>query len=131
MSRNGYDLHRGERPRAWQQTLKSQINCSGTGLHSGAQVSLTLYPAPANTGIVFRRSDLAGAPEIQALWHNVVDTQLCTTLGDGNGVFLETEDRGMSIGSHPRHAGALVDVTGEGDPDIALYDLPSTTLPSI
>jgi hypothetical protein len=43
-------------------------------------------------------------------------------LGDGKGGFLDTEDRGMPSAAHARHAGALVDATGEGDPDIALYD---------
>ncbi|MEE9125600.1 MAG: VCBS repeat-containing protein [Planctomycetota bacterium] len=43
-------------------------------------------------------------------------------LGDGKGGFLNTEDRGMPSATHPPCAGALVDATGEGDPDIVLYD---------
>ena len=41
-----------------QQTLKRQISCAGIGLHSGQKVTLTLKPAPADTGIRFRRTDL-------------------------------------------------------------------------
>ena len=82
MSRNS-GIHTGpDGLRLRQHTLKSQINCSGTGLHSGDQMSMTLHPAPAGTGIVFRRSDLGGA-EVPALWDRVVDTRLCTALGDG------------------------------------------------
>ena len=43
---------------AFQQTLRRQVSCAGIGLHSGSKVSLTLKPAPADTGVVFRRADL-------------------------------------------------------------------------
>ncbi len=62
-----------------QRTLKQPIDCVGVGVHSGAKVSLTLLPAPAGTGIVFRRTDLG--VDIQARFDNVVDTRLCTVLG--------------------------------------------------
>lgn len=64
-----------------RRSLKAAIGCTGIGVHSGRRVSLTLHPAAPNTGIVFRRSDLDGA-EIEARWDNVVDTRLCTVLGD-------------------------------------------------
>jgi len=67
---------------ARRQTLKNAIACTGVGLHSGKRVSMTLVPADANTGIVFIRSDLPGAPRIAALWHNVRDTRLCTVIGN-------------------------------------------------
>ncbi|WP_044564229.1 UDP-3-O-acyl-N-acetylglucosamine deacetylase [Azospirillum sp. B4] len=53
---------------ARQQTLKAPINCTGVGLHSGLPVAMTMRPAPANTGIVFRRLDLlrGGATEAHA-----------------------------------------------------------------
>ena len=47
-----------------QQTLKSPIGCVGVGVHSGRKTSLTLHPAPAGHGIVFRRTDLG--QDIQA-----------------------------------------------------------------
>jgi UDP-3-O-[3-hydroxymyristoyl] N-acetylglucosamine deacetylase len=53
------------------------------GLHSGAQVSLTLRPAPADHGIVLHRVDLPGTPGIPATAAHVVDTALATTLGTG------------------------------------------------
>ncbi len=42
----------------FQQTLRRQVTCAGIGLHAGTKVSLTLKPAPAGTGVVFRRTDL-------------------------------------------------------------------------
>ena len=63
-----------------QRTLKNIIRATGVGLHSGKKVYLTLMPAPADTGIVFRRVDLDPAVEIPARAENVGDTRLCTTL---------------------------------------------------
>ena len=65
-----------------QRTLKTSIDCSGIGLHSGVKVSMTLHPADANTGISFKRTDIAGGGAvIPAHWDYVVDTRLSTTLG--------------------------------------------------
>ncbi len=47
-----------------QRTLKNVIRATGVGIHSGEKVFLTLRPAPVNTGIVFRRTDLEGSPEV-------------------------------------------------------------------
>lgn len=64
-----------------QQTIARTGELSGIGIHTGAEVRLRMLPAPVNTGIVFRRGDLDGAPEVPALAANVVDTDLGTTLG--------------------------------------------------
>ena len=63
-----------------QRTLKNTIRATGVGLHSGEKVYLTLKPAPADTGIVFRRTDLNPAVEITARAENVGETMLSTTL---------------------------------------------------
>jgi UDP-3-O-[3-hydroxymyristoyl] N-acetylglucosamine deacetylase len=62
-----------------QRTLKSAIDCVGIGLHSGCRVRLGLLPAPAGTGIVFRRTDLG--IDIPARFDHVIDSRLCTVLG--------------------------------------------------
>jgi len=67
-----------------QQTLKDAVRFSGIGLHSGNRVNMTLLPAPPNSGVRFRRVDLAGKPEIEARVENVVETNRSTTLGKGN-----------------------------------------------
>lgn len=57
---------------------------SGVGLHSGNKVSMTIHPSGPETGILFRRVDLDGKPEIPALLENVFETNRSTTLGKGN-----------------------------------------------
>lgn len=64
-----------------QYTLQKAVSCCGVGLHTGRTVNLSLKPAPVNTGIRFRRADLAGKPSIAAQVDRVVDTTLATTLG--------------------------------------------------
>jgi UDP-3-O-[3-hydroxymyristoyl] N-acetylglucosamine deacetylase len=66
-----------------QQTLKAPIGCVGVGLHSGLRVNMTLRPARAGHGIVFRRTDLG--IEIPARFDHVVDTRLATVLGLDDG----------------------------------------------
>ena len=56
-----------------QRTLKNIIRATGIGLHHGQKVFLTLRPAAANTGIIFRRVDLDPVIEIPAIATNVVD----------------------------------------------------------
>lgn len=63
-----------------QRTPKKVIQATGVGLHSGDKVLLTLSPAPINTGIIFRRTDLSPVVEIPASYENVSDTMLCTSL---------------------------------------------------
>ncbi|MGV6850674.1 MAG: UDP-3-O-acyl-N-acetylglucosamine deacetylase [bacterium] len=67
-----------------QRTLKNTIRATGVGLHSGEKIYLTLCPAPENSGITFRRTDLAGKPEIHARAENVGETSLSTTLVSEN-----------------------------------------------
>lgn len=63
-----------------QRTLKSIVTTTGIGLHSGKKVNLSLRPAAANTGIVFRRIDLDSPVEIKAAPESVQETMLSTTL---------------------------------------------------
>lgn len=65
-----------------QRTLKNIIQATGVGLHSGEKVLLTLRPAPANTGIVFTRTDIETLVSIPALARYVTDTTLSTTIGN-------------------------------------------------
>ncbi len=67
-----------------QRTLKNVIRATGVGLHTGSKVYLTLRPAPADTGIIFRRIDLDPVVEIAARAENVGDTSLSTTLTQGD-----------------------------------------------
>ena len=63
-----------------QQTLCSSMTFSGKGLHTGVKVTMTVNPAPADHGIVFRRTDIEGQPTIPALCEYVTDTSRGTTI---------------------------------------------------
>ncbi len=66
-----------------QQTLKAPVTFSGKGLHTGVRVTMTVRPAEADRGIVFRRVDLEGQPEVPALCEYVTDTSRGTTIEHG------------------------------------------------
>jgi UDP-3-O-[3-hydroxymyristoyl] N-acetylglucosamine deacetylase/3-hydroxyacyl-[acyl-carrier-protein] dehydratase len=67
-----------------QQTLNGPASFSGMGLHSGNRVNMTILPAPANSGVRFRRVDLEGQPEVEARIENVSETNRSTTIAKGN-----------------------------------------------
>ncbi|MDE1952296.1 MAG: UDP-3-O-acyl-N-acetylglucosamine deacetylase [Betaproteobacteria bacterium] len=67
-----------------QRTIRSANRAVGVGLHSSERVELTLHPAPPDTGIVFRRTDLPQAVSIALHPLAVVDTRMATTLGSGD-----------------------------------------------
>ena len=64
-----------------QRTLSNKIRATGVGLHTGKKINLTLNPAPVNSGILFKRTDLE-AGVIKASLNNVHDTRLSTTLSN-------------------------------------------------
>ena len=101
-----------------QKTLNKSIHCRGIGLHSGARINLALHPAAPGTGIVFRRRDEGGA-EIAANWRNIVDSTLCTTLGDGNGLKIATVEHLMSALAGLEVDNAIVELDG---PEVPVMD---------
>jgi UDP-3-O-[3-hydroxymyristoyl] N-acetylglucosamine deacetylase len=78
-----------------QRTLKKQVSATGVGLHNGEKVTLTLKPAAIDSGIVFKRADLPGAPTIQAQPEAVRDTRMCSAL-EHNGARVATVEHLMS-----------------------------------
>ena len=93
-----------------QRTLKNVIRATGVGLHTGEKVYLTLRPASSDTGIVFRRIDLADPVEIRARPENVSDTRLSTTL-ETDGVRVTTVEHLMSAFAGLGIDNAYVDLT--------------------
>lgn len=79
-----------------QQTIAKEVTFNGVGLHSGAPSVLTLKPAVEDTGIVFKRVDVANAEPVKALYSNVVDTRNCTCLGDKAGNIISTIEHLMA-----------------------------------
>ena len=101
-----------------QRTLKNIIRATGVGLHTGEKVYLTLRPAAANTGIVFRRTDLASPVEIRADPYAVGDTRLSSCLDKG-GVRVSTVEHLMSAFAGLGVDNAYVDVTA---PEVPIMD---------
>lgn len=80
-----------------QHTIKSRISVTDIGLHSGQDITMTMHPAEAGHGIVFTRIDVTDKNNvIPALWQNVVDTQLCTVIGNDDGVSVGTVEHLMA-----------------------------------
>jgi UDP-3-O-[3-hydroxymyristoyl] N-acetylglucosamine deacetylase len=73
-----------------QRTIKSAVTETGIGLHKGRKVRMTLRPAPADTGIVFRRVDLVPHVDIHANARDVADTTLCTCITNAEGHSIHT-----------------------------------------
>jgi UDP-3-O-[3-hydroxymyristoyl] N-acetylglucosamine deacetylase len=101
-----------------QRTLKNMIRATGVGLHTGEKVYLTLRPAAAGTGIVFRRVDLAQPVEIKAEPYAVGDTRLSSCLEKG-GERISTVEHLMSAFSGLGIDNAYVDVTA---PEVPIMD---------
>lgn len=101
-----------------QRTPKKVIQATGVGLHSGDKVLLTLHPAPINTGIVFRRTDLSPVVEIPASYENVCDTMLCTSLQQ-DGVKVATVEHLLSAFAGLGIDNAYVDINA---PEIPIMD---------
>ena len=82
-----------------QRTLKSLTRAVGVGMHSGQKVELTLRPAPPDSGIVFRRVDLAVPVEIPVRFDSVSDTRMASTIsvgGDPGAPKVQTIEHFMS-----------------------------------
>ena len=104
----------------YQQTLRNRISCSGIGLHGGVKVSLTLHPAAPNTGIIFYRSDIAQRePQIAASFENVVESDLCTTVANDDGVKVSTIEHLMAALYGCGIDNALIEVDG---PEVPIMD---------
>lgn len=98
-----------------QRTLKNSIKATGIGLHTGQKVYMTLMPAPINSGIVFRRTDLNPVVEIPAQATRVVNTTLSTNLGK-DGVRVATIEHLMSALAGLGIDNAIVELSAEEVP---------------
>ena len=101
-----------------QRTLKSLVKSSGVGLHTGQKVRMVLRPAPPDTGIVFRRGDLAPPVDIPARAAQVGDTRLGTVLTAG-GARVSTIEHLMSAFAGLGVDNAIVEVS---DAEVPIMD---------
>ncbi len=79
-----------------QQTIKESITLNGVGLHSGKHVELTMEPAEADNGIKFIRVDSKKNNIVEAIWSNVSETLLSTTISNSYGLKISTIEHLMS-----------------------------------
>ena len=100
-----------------QRTLSSKISASGVGLHTGKKISLTLNPAPVNSGIIFKRTDLESAP-IKASLENVFDTRLSTSLSNEQ-IKISTVEHLLSALAGIGIDNAMVELDG---PEVPIMD---------
>src|SRR6266700_1368934 len=91
-----------------EQTIRSAVECQGVGLHSGAPVKLRILPAPANTGIIFRRVDLDGF-KVEAVSKNVARVSYATSLMK-KGVLISTTEHLLSAFVGMRIDNAIVEL---------------------
>ncbi|MBD3308592.1 UDP-3-O-acyl-N-acetylglucosamine deacetylase [candidate division KSB3 bacterium] len=100
-----------------QNTIKTQVSCSGIGLHTGNQVTLTFKPAGIGTGLVFRRIDLENHPTVKVTSHHVGDTSYATTLGKG-AVAIKTVEHVLSAIYALEVTNLLIEIDGNEAPVI-------------
>ena len=103
-----------------QTTLDTIVAFEGKGLHLGQPVSVVVRPAPADTGIVFRRMDVDGAiADVPALWHHVIVSPLNTRIENADGTSVSTIEHIMAALAGCGLHNALIEVTG---PEVPILD---------
>lgn len=103
--------------RAYQASLRKAVSLSGIGVHTGAEVSITLHPAEPNTGVVFRRVFEDGSStSFPAVVSQVGATDLCTMLGDPAGHHVSTIEHIMAAFSAMGLDNVVVEIDGSEVP---------------
>ena len=98
-----------------QQTLAAAVTCSGVGLHSGQPVTMTLRPAPPDTGVVFVNSKGDATVYLLASIDHCIPTELCTAI-NGNGFQVKTIEHVLSALAGLEIDNVYIDVTGSEVP---------------
>ena len=98
-----------------QRTIKKSVSCSGIGLHTGVDSTITFKPSPENTGIRFVRTDVQGCPEIKAVIDNVVDISRGTTLAQ-NGTRIHTVEHVLATLVGLEIDNVLIELTNKEPP---------------
>ena len=103
-----------------QKTLKKSASCIGVGVHTGVRATLTLAPAPADTGFVFIRTDvLPRESRISALGSNVTATQLGTSIANEFGHSVATIEHVLSALTGMGVDNAFIEIDG---PEVPILD---------
>ena len=102
-----------------QQTIGNPVSIKGIGLHTGAEVTMKLYPAKVDYGIKFIRKDIKDNNVIDALWSNVSSTKLSTTISNQNGASVSTIEHLMSALSGLHIDNLRIEIDG---PEVPIMD---------
>ena len=102
-----------------QQTISEPVSISGIGLHSGIDVNMQLYPAEADYGIKFIRNDIRDNNVIEAIWSNVSNTKLSTTISNEYGISVSTIEHLMSALSGLHIDNIKIEIDG---PEVPIMD---------
>ena len=102
-----------------QQTIAEPVSINGIGLHSGVDVSMKLFPAEADYGIKFVRNDLTNNNVIDAVWSNVTNTKLSTTVSNQSGASVSTIEHLMSALSGLHIDNIKIEIDG---PEVPIMD---------
>lgn len=101
-----------------QRTISNSVILKGRGLHSGHDTVLTIKPGDVNSGYVFVRTDLEGAPRIQAVAENVTDTSRGTTIGS-SGASVSTIEHLLAATYALGYDNVLFEIDG---PEVPILD---------
>ena len=99
-----------------QKTIKKKIHIEGVGLHCGKKVTLDIYPANPNTGIIFKRVDIKKDNIILPNIFNVSNASFCTTITNENGVSVSTIEHLMGAFYGIGIDNALVEINNQEVP---------------
>ncbi|MDX1483554.1 MAG: UDP-3-O-acyl-N-acetylglucosamine deacetylase [Alphaproteobacteria bacterium] len=100
--------------------MKNAIGCTGIGLHTGTKVSMMIRPAAPDSGIRFKRTDISGGQAvITGDWRNVVESKLCSTIANADGIEVKTIEHLMAALAGLEIDNALIEVNG---PEIPIMD---------
>lgn len=103
-----------------QHTVAKNIPLTDIGLHSGVETTMTIKPADAGTGIMIVRNDVTDRDNrIPVRWDNVVDTRLCTVVGNSDGVTVGTVEHIMAALRACDIDNAILELDG---PEIPIFD---------
>ncbi len=98
-----------------QRTIQHPVSCTGVGLHTGVESTITFKPSAENSGIRFQRSDIKGSPAIHADINHVVDISRGTTI-EQNSVRIHTVEHALAAVSGLRIDNILIDLTSQETP---------------
>lgn len=104
----------------FEKTLKKELMAEGVGIHSGARATITLKPAPAGTGLIFKRTDVTDKDNIiRADYLHVGDTRLCSCFANKDGVLVSTAEHLMAALHAFGITNAYIELSG---PEIPIMD---------